>query len=258
MSSAIDHERNAAGPQGSGLRCPECGATNKPDAQWCGQCLTKFAASAPPPPPPPPATTQENGDGLADVTPLHPGVSEQADDEFKPLTTKTQQVGAGSVTVAEDGISWTCARCDTSNELSANICRVCGAKFAQAIQAEEDLRPQRDANTVALVSLFMPGAGHAYLGMWGEAVARAVISMWVVAVAIFAAVQAAPQAKIMAVLFGLIATGLWMLAAHDSYREASNAPRMVLLKGKFFLYLVLGLLTLSIVMIFATVLGARS
>lgn len=259
MSSAVEQQRSPE-PQGSVLRCPECGASNKPGAQWCGQCLTKFASSAPPPPPPPESKTRATEGDLAEVAPLRPlGNHEDGrDDSFKPLTTKTQQVGAGSVTVAEDGISWTCARCDTANELSAQICSVCGAKFAEAIQVEEDNGPQRDPNTVALISLFMPGAGHAYLGMWGEALARAVISTWVVATAIFAAVQSASQAKIMAILFGLIATGLWMVAAHDAYREASKAPKLVLLKGKFFLYLVLGLLTLSVVMIFSTVLGARS
>lgn len=176
--------------------------------------------------------------------------------EWKPRVEKTQQVGAGAVTVAEDGISWTCARCDSVNDLSESACIVCGATFAEAIKPSEEPRPPRDANKAALFSLFMPGAGHAFLGLWGEAIARGVISTWVVVVSIFAAAQGAPQARVMAILFGLVATALWMVAAHDAYREASNTPRLVLLKKRMFLYLVLGLLTLSIVVVFSTVLSA--
>lgn len=154
-------------------------------------------------------------------------------------------------------ISWTCVRCDTVNAFDVNVCVVCGAKFADTIRPPEEPRPARDPNKTALISLFLPGAGHAYLGLWGEGFARAVISIWVVLVAVFAAAQDVAQARIMAALFGMVATGLWMIAAHDAYREASAMSHSVILKRRVFLYLVLGLLMLSIIMIFSMVMGAR-
>ena len=173
----------------------------------------------------------------------------------QPSFTGTGQ--AGAVRVDEDGISWTCVRCDTVNAFDANVCAVCGAQFADSIRPPEEPRPTRDPNKTALISLFMPGAGHAYLGMWGEGIARAVVSIWVVMVSLFAAAQNVPQARLMAVLFAAVGTGLWMVGAHDAHREASGLSGSVILKRRFFLYLVLGLLLLSIVMIFSMVLGAR-
>ena len=268
MEQAVDHERDQTSSQSSPLPCPKCGASNKPGAQWCGQCLTKFASSAPPPPPPPPLRPVAPANSAEAEDPealLHTLVEQDGGPKegparaaWRPLAEKTQKVGAGTVTVAKDGISWTCARCDSTNDIEASVCTVCGAKFSEAIKPVEEPRPARDANRAAMISLFLPGAGHAYLGIWGEGIARAVISSWVVVVAIFAAAQAAPQARVMAILFGLVATGLWMVGAHDAYREASNASRMVLLKKRMFLYLVLGLLTLSIIVIFSTALGANA
>lgn len=100
----------------------------------------------------------------------------------------------------------------------------------------------------------MPGAGHGYLGLWGQAFARAVVSMWVVTTAILGAVQ---QVVLLAVTFGIAAVGLWVAAAHDAYQEARPAPEAVLLKGRSFMYLVLGLLGLLFVMLVAASLQAR-
>lgn len=107
----------------------------------------------------------------------------------------------------------------------------------------------------ALVSLFMPGAGHAYLGMWGQAIARGAISIWVVFTALIGAIQGSVM---LGVVFGTAAVALWAVAAHDAYREASGAPSAVLLKGRIFLYVVLGLLLLLMVMLFLGAMQARA
>lgn len=245
------------------MRCPECGASNKADAQWCGQCLMKFAAPAqavPPPPPPLPHAISDDTatdvlDDISENRSFPPSASFDAPPSRPPSFSGTAE--AGAVRIDESGISWTCVRCDTVNEFAANVCVVCGAKFADSIRPPEEPRPTKDPNKVALISLFLPGAGHAYLGMWGEAFARAIISIWVVLVSLFAAAQSVAQARVMAILFGMVGTGLWMVAAHDAYREASANSTAVILKRRFFLYLVLGLLLLSIVMIFSMVIAAR-
>ena len=199
-------------------------------------------------------TRPESGDA-SNGRPAPPATTSTST-SVKPSVGKTKTGDTGAFNVGDEGITWTCLRCDSVNAMEERACTVCGTTFADAIQPEKDDRPQRDPGTTAMASLFMPGAGHAYLGMWSEAVARAVISTWVVTVTIFAAVQGGGQARVMAILFGLVSTGLWAAAAHDSYREANGQSKLVLLKGKSFLYLVLGLLLMSFVMIFSTAVTA--
>ena len=154
---------------------------------------------------------------------------------------------SGAFRISETGISWTCSRCETVNPLDASVCSVCGTTFADVIRPPDD-RPERDPNTVAMYSLFFPGAGHWYLGLTGQAVARGVLSVWVVLVAILAAIAGS---MLMGVVFGLVALGLWIAAAHDAYREARHESAAVILRGRTFLYLVLGLLLLMVVLLVA-------
>lgn len=192
--------------------------------------MQRFVARTPPPPPPPPLG--------GDTTPTTaPGGSAAA----------VAQRTSGAFTITEAGIVWTCTRCETVNPLDASVCSVCGTTFADVIRPSED-RPERDPNTVAMYSLFFPGAGHWYLGLTGQAVARGVLSVWVVLVAVLAAIAGS---VLMGVVFGLAALGLWIIAAHDAYREARRESAAVILKGRTFLYLVLGLLLLMVVLLVA-------
>ena len=151
----------------------------------------------------------------------------------------------GAFTVADEGITWHCSRCETENPLEAPRCVVCGTTFADVLRPPQQ-RPERDPNTVALYSLFFPGAGHWYLDMKGQGIARGIISTWVVVVALLAAVGGS---VLMAVVFGVVAFGLWLAGAHDAYREARGEVAMVFLKPRVFVYLVLGLLVLMMVLL---------
>ena len=154
----------------------------------------------------------------------------------------------GAFLVGEEGIKWTCSRCDTVHPLEASVCEVCGTTFADSMRPPDD-RPQRDPNTVAMYSLFFPGAGHWYMGLTGAAVARGILSTWVVFVAIVAAVAGSVA---MAAVFGVTAFALWALAAHDAYREARGEAAAVILKSRRFVYVVVGLMLLMIVMLVGT------
>lgn len=158
----------------------------------------------------------------------------------------------GAFLVSDEGISWKCSRCETNNPLEATVCSVCGTTFATSMNPPEE-RPDRDPNTVAMYSLFFPGAGHWHLGMKGAAVARGVLSVWVVLVAIAAAVAGSAT---VATVFGIAAFALWAIAAHDAFREAQGAPGSVILKSRVFLYVVLALLMLMIIMLVSTGLRA--
>jgi hypothetical protein len=67
-----------------------------------------------------------------------------------------------------------------------------------------------------------------------------------------------PGALIMAGLFGVVALLLWIVAAHDAFREASNETARVLLRGRRFLYVVLGLMALLFVAMLMALMTARS
>jgi hypothetical protein len=118
------------------------------------------------------------------------------------------------------------------------------------------VREQHDPNAAALYSLFLPGAGHAYLGLLGQAVARSVMSLWVVGVSLIA-LFSGPSAAPVTVTYGLAAVALWLTAAHDAYREARNQSSLVLLSGRRFLYVMLGLIGVLFVVMIVGALGAR-
>lgn len=160
----------------------------------------------------------------------------------------------GAFKATERGVVWTCSRCDTENPLELQACSVCGTSFAEVVKGPEPERPARDPGTAALVSLFLPGAGHAYIGLWGQAVARGVISIWVVLTALLGGVQG--SAPLVAV-FGAAAAALWVIAAHDAYREAEGASAAAILKGRVFMYVVMGLLGILFVLLVATAFQAR-
>ena len=116
---------------------------------------------------------------------------------------------------------------------------VCDATFADLIHGPRRELPVRDAGTVAILSLVLPGAGHAYLGLWAEGVARAVLSIW--AVTAFLAFALAGPRVLVAGFFGTVSLLLWAVSAHDAYRQARGEAASVILAGRAFLWVVLGL-----------------
>ena len=73
---------------------------------------------------------------------------------------------------------------------------------------------------------------------------------------VFVGVQRGP-ATALPLLFGVIAFALWLIAAHDAYREATGASSAVILKPRYFLYVVLGLLLLLLALLVLQGLEAR-
>lgn len=258
-------------------RCPHCGGLNPAAADWCGQCLERFtpkpAAPAEPGPPPPPvsvapapgvATPPPADEPAIDVDALLAGIGASAASEAdRPAVVSSPPPAAavgtthGSFTVREHGVVWTCSRCDTENPLDRQSCSVCGTTFAEVVRPKQE-RPERDPGMATMVSLFFPGAGHGYLGLWGQAIARGVLHAWVLFVVAMAVLQRGPGSTLIAAVFGLVATASWAANAHDAYREARHESSQVLLKGKVFLYLVLGLLVLLLVLLVSSGLRARA
>ena len=167
---------------------------------------------------------------------------------------RVTEADAGSFSVRSGEVTWACKWCEARNPLAEQSCSVCGAGFGEVLK-EEKPQVARDPGVVALLSLFLPGAGHAYMGQWGQGVARAVVSIWAVLVCFFAGVQGG-KGMLLAIAFGVIAFSLWVISAHDAFREASGSPGLALIKSQHFLYLVLGLLGLQISMVFIVALSS--
>jgi hypothetical protein len=216
-------------------RCPDCGARNASGAEWCGQCLRPFTHT------PDAAGAVRRGP----ERPAQAGASAALPD---PEASSPFEVDGGVVT-------WTCRICDARNPLDAPACCVCGAELAALLRPPPRRGPQRDPATTALLSLFMPGAGHAYVGLWGQAAARAVTSIWVISVALMFALAQGPAAPI-PLLFEALAFGLWTIAAHDAYREAAGDGGSVFLRGRTFMFVFLGLVALSVVAVFVSAFAA--
>jgi len=271
-------------------KCQGCGATNRTGAQWCGQCFVAPATT--PDPRPVSRTTAESPPESASAEPAEPahaaapeapttleeallllakksgGVTAPAPAARQPASavsvsdsdsdsgsgSEATEVDAGAFSVRAGEITWVCKWCEARNPLAEQSCSVCGAGFREVLK-EEKQQVARDPGTVALISLFLPGAGHAYMGEWGQGVARAVVSMWAVLVCFFAGVQGG-KGMLLAIAFGVIAFCLWVISAHDAFREASGSPALALIKGRHFLYLVLGLLGLQISMVFIVALSS--
>ena len=232
-------------------RCPHCGASNPESAEWCSLCLERFRDPEPEPetePAPVPAPAGAPTPGGTAAQEATPGTA----------TAPRPSTDPGAFRVTDEGIQWICPTCGTTNDIDLIACEVCGTTFAETMRSKPE-RPVRDPAKAALFSLFFPGAGHAYLGMWGQAVARAVLSLWVLLVAVVGLLdKKVPGSLIMALLFGLAALGLWLVAAHDAFREASDDSGGALLRGKRFLYVVLGLMALLFVAMLVALLTARS
>ena len=227
-------------------RCAHCGASNPETAQWCSLCHERFVEPEP--------------EGEPEPQPVAAGLAAAATSEGEQGTpaSTAPRTDHGAFQVTEDGIRWVCATCGTSNGLELSACPVCGASFADTVRPKPE-RPQVDPAKATLFSLFFPGAGHGYMGMWGQAIARGVLSFWVLLVTVVGILdKSVPGSLLMATIFGIAALVLWLVSAHDTYREASNEPDKVILRGKRFLYLVLGLMALLFVVMFIALMTARS
>ena len=156
------------------------------------------------------------------------------------------------------GVSWKCSSCTTVNPLETDACSACGTSFVATMKPAEPKGPERDPGTAAMLSLFMPGAGHGYLGMWGQAAARGILGLWVSGIVLIAGLQEGAGSGLIAIVFGGASFGLWGITAHDAYQEAIHNSGAVILKGRAFLYTVLGLLAILLCMLIVSGLRAST
>jgi hypothetical protein len=206
------------------MRCPDCGARNSVAAAWCGQCLRRFEAARPAPPAAPP-----------EEAPAPPAER-------------------GPFRVEGDSVTWACAVCGTRNRLQSSLCSVCGASLAATLRPAPDRSP-RAPGLAALLSVVLPGAGHAYIGDWGQAAARATTCIWVACVALLFALEQGMLAP-WPLLFEASALGLWVVSAHDAYREAGGERHAVIMSARTITWVWVGLVMASVIAALASAFAA--
>ena len=258
-----------SGLQAGTERCPNCGALNPLEAEWCSLCLTRFEDPHPqvqpepePEPEPEPAMTAPVvapgvPDPLDPATPLW--AAEHSAGEGAAIPPEAVGTERGAFKVTEEGIRWTCGTCETENPIESTFCSACGAPIAATVVPSAKKRVEGDPGTAALLSMAFAGAGHGYLKLWGQAIARGVVQLWILltVVAGFSQADNGGRGGIVAAIFSLVALGFTMVAAHDAYREARHEANQTILKGRMFLYVVLALLMLLMTLLVVTGLQAR-
>lgn len=213
------------------MRCAACGATNADSADWCTQC---YAVLAPPVPPP------------ERVTSAAPAAepSGEGDGAGHPAAEGFRRRGAT--------IEWQCPACQQWSSVESLQCTACATPLAARWRLPDErpagLERRFDEPWTAALALsaVVPGAGHIGLGRFGSGLARAVLfAVWLVGgVALWrtgGGLAGGPM------LVG--AALLWAGSIADL--RALKAGRGELLGGRALLWLVVGVLGLSILGMFA-------
>lgn len=232
------------------IRCPQCGARNSSDADWCTQCFASFAAPEPPPAPPAPAppapasappTTPAAPDPL---DPLEPPVARGAGDQSQAASPEGGQVlrsGDGRFRQTDEGLEWACAVCQEWNPIERVTCMVCSTPFGRSPGDDKVERPDVPAGLLVGGSLVLPGLGHWLLEMRGAGALRAMLALvWGLGgLTLFLQARESGQSFLPAIplLLGwaVVAAG----SANDAFVEGGGAGQKVL-TGRSLLWLTLG------------------
>jgi hypothetical protein len=212
-------------------RCPACGALVAPDAEWCGQCFMSLRTADEP------AGAEAHGPRQRPSTNV-------------PITISTDRGDQATESVAA---TWTCPACGEANDLAVNTCAVCGTPFARLFEQPTDA-PTISPGAAALSSLIFPGIGHWRAGRVADAVARAVLGVWLLGTLVIllaSSGQGSSGLAALIALYGLATVALWGLTAVDAARAASGIAPIV--SSRTLLWASVALIVLS--MILATVIA---
>jgi hypothetical protein len=210
------------------MRCPACGATNPEEAAWCGQCYTTFGQ---PEPEPDPAPQQEEGSPAPAVDP----------------TTASGFRKRGDV------VEWQCLRCDAYTSVDELTCGVCGTPLAARYEMDTP-EPEHNWSAALALSVVAPGAGHLAVSRYGAGAGRLLLfTVWLLGGVLLTATGGAGAWPAAAPLY-LGAAAVWAGSLLDIY-QLQHGNRE-LLAGRVLLWMVVGVIVLSMVGMFAAAGGA--
>ena len=225
------------------VRCPQCGARNGADAEWCTQCYRPLGTA---------------GDEADVPTPPSAPPSPSSAPPAPTTTGSTLASGDGRFRQTEEGLEWRCAACEEWNSIERLDCSVCSTPFGTT--TDDDQRaPRPDVPAALLVggSVVLPGLGHWLLGLRGPAVLRGLLALvWGLGgLMLFVRARASGQSVIPAVplLLGwaIVAAG----SANDAHVEGGGAGQRVL-DGRRLLWLTVAVVGGTFVAVLVGVLAA--
>lgn len=229
-------------------RCATCGGLLGEGVAWCGQCLTPVNPERPP--------AEESADPRAEAVARPAPNGEVGSNGLAPhqqaITRQPSRPkqASGRFRALGEGLLWACPQCDMENPLEASACVRCGTPFRDLFQ-EGAVRPTVDPARAAALSLMFPGLGHRALGRSAEGLARAVVFLWTIgmALAIFVSAGRLSAGPFRLLLLVLIAAAAFVYAstAADARRVArGDAPIMT---SRMLLYGSTGLMFVIVVML---------
>ena len=177
------------------VRCPRCGAGNPADAEWCGQCLTRF-----------------------DEDPVEP----------------SEEVSMPEIAKTGGEPTWICPACDTANPIEATVCSRCGSAFTSFLSEGTEPpapKPVPQGRAVTLTAI-LPGLGHWSMGRTGLGLARGLLYVWTLSLSLLLLIRP-PSAggavvRLVGVVFLLAAAGVWVVSMMETMRLVEGDDRPVL------------------------------
>jgi ribosomal protein L40E len=219
------------------VRCPECGAANPARATWCGQCLRRF------------------DEGPRDAQ--RPAVEQHAGGAASVRT------AAGPVVQARDGEepAWTCPACESENPLSSDVCARCGSAFTSFFApAVAEIKPRASSRAAIVCSAILPGAGHVAYRQSAAAVARGLLYVWGLGVAIMLLARPPVAARALVrgigVCFAMAAAGIWLVSMLEVMRFGEGHMRP-LIPPKALTWVTAGMSSLLFLGLLVAIIAAR-
>ena len=221
-------------------RCPNCGGLVAPDAEWCGQCLTRLDGRPEPAPP-----TADPVREHAEAGPPARTAPPRAD--APSITPADSELG---VRVTEDGVVWDCPTCGEENPIETQLCTACGTRFGRLFEDPETVASVEPGRAVAM-SLVFPGLGHYVAGRRAEGVARAIVFTFALTIGLLALFGkgggGSPVFLVVMVVSLGAAVGLYFVTMVDAGRAAERvAP---ILSTRVLLYGAVGLMLVTLTLL---------
>ncbi len=224
-------------------RCPACGASNPPDAAWCGQCYATLE---------PPAAPSRGP--VADPEP--PVALRPANPPAPVLPASDRRPAAAPVLRDGDaGLEWACPTCGSYSSLDETRCRVCATPFTAGFTSGAPATAPPSWSAALAVTAVAPGAGHIAARRTGTGLARLLLFFTWAAGGVFLLRGGGPSTAPAAAPLLLGAAVLWATSLLDVHRLSRGEPD--LLGGRALLWLVVAVLGLTMAGVAATVAALR-
>lgn len=140
-------------------RCPACGATNPPNADWCGQCFTSLVVAE---------------------TPARPAPAPRAVVTLPTPTGSARDLGGTGFRQRDGRLEWECVTCGTYQDMDLSVCAVCETPFGARMADSLSAHSPAEHHSARMRSAVLPGLGHLRLGEAGTGIARMVLFVvWV-------------------------------------------------------------------------------